>query len=74
MAKIQRHLSIHFKTRLFKGITHKEMLSEVENKIKLDNVGSVRLLSQCLIKMITVAYTPILKVKQKIQEIYPEFL
>jgi hypothetical protein len=31
-AKIQRHLSIHFNTRFFKGITHEEILSEVEKK------------------------------------------
>jgi hypothetical protein len=32
MAKIQRHLSIHFNIRFFKGITHEEILSEVEKK------------------------------------------
>ena len=43
MAKVQRHLFIHFNTRFFKGITHEEILSEVEKKVELDNVGSVQL-------------------------------
>jgi hypothetical protein len=41
MAKVQRHLFIHFNTRFFKGITHEEILSEFEKKVELDNVGSV---------------------------------
>jgi hypothetical protein len=41
MAKVQRHLSIHFNTRFFKGITHEEILSGIEKKVELDNVGSI---------------------------------
>jgi hypothetical protein len=42
MAKVQRHFSIHFNTRFFKGITHEEILSGIEKKVELDNVGSVQ--------------------------------
>ena len=42
MAKVQRHLSIHFNTRFFKGITHEEILSGIEKRVELDNVGSVQ--------------------------------
>jgi hypothetical protein len=42
MAKVQRHLSIHFNTRFFKGITREEILSGIEKKVELDNVGSVQ--------------------------------
>ena len=42
MAKVQRHLSIHFNTRFFKGITHEEILSGIEKNVELDNVGSVQ--------------------------------
>jgi hypothetical protein len=42
MAKVQRHLSIHFNTRFFKGITHEEILSGIEKKVELDNVGAVQ--------------------------------
>ena len=38
MVKVQRHLSIHFNTRFFKGITHEEILSGIEKKVELDNV------------------------------------
>jgi hypothetical protein len=43
MAKVQRHVSIHFNTRFLKGITHAEILNEIETKVELDNVGSVQL-------------------------------
>ena len=42
MAKVQRHLSIHFNNRFVKGITHEDILSGVEKKVELDNVGSVQ--------------------------------
>jgi hypothetical protein len=42
MAKVQRHLSIHFNIRFFKGITYEEILSDVEKKVELDNIGSVQ--------------------------------
>jgi hypothetical protein len=42
MAKVERHLSIHFNTRFFKGITYEEILSDVEKKVELDNIGSVQ--------------------------------
>jgi hypothetical protein len=42
MAKVQRHVSIHFNTIFFKGVTHEEILSEIEKKVELDNVGSVQ--------------------------------
>jgi hypothetical protein len=42
MAKVQRHLSIHFNTRFFKGITHEEIFSGIEKKVELDNVYPLR--------------------------------
>jgi hypothetical protein len=52
MAKVQRHLFIHFNTRFFKGITHEEILSEVEKKVELDNVGSVQFTeTDCIISV-----------------------
>ena len=48
MAKVERHLSIH----LNKGITHEEILSEVEKKVELDNVGSVQFTeTDCIISV-----------------------
>ena len=52
MAKVQRHLSIHFNTRFFKGITHEEILSGIEKKVELDNVGSVQFTeTDCIISV-----------------------
>lgn len=52
MAKVQRHLSIHFNNRFFKEITHEEILSEVEKKVELDNVGSVQFTeTDCIISV-----------------------
>ena len=52
MAKVQRHVSIHFNTSFFKGITHEEILSEVEKKVELDNVGSVQFTeTDCIISV-----------------------
>ena len=42
MVKVQRHLSIHFNTRFFMGLIHEEILSGIEKKVDLDNVGSVQ--------------------------------
>jgi hypothetical protein len=38
MAKVQRHLSIHFNTRFFKGITHEEILNGIEKKSRIKNL------------------------------------
>jgi hypothetical protein len=52
MAKVQRHLSIHFNTRFFKGINHEEILSGIEKKVELDNVGSVQFTeTDCIISV-----------------------
>ena len=52
MAKVQRHLSIHFNTRFFKGVTQEEILSGIEKKVELDNVGSVQFTeSDCIISV-----------------------
>ena len=52
MAKVQRHLSIHFNTRFFKGITREEILSGIEKKVELDNVGSVQFMeTDCIISV-----------------------
>ena len=52
MAKVQRHLSIHFNTRFFKGITHEEILSGIEKRVELDNVGSVQFTeTDCIISV-----------------------
>ena len=52
MAKVQRHLSIHFNTRFFKGLTHGEILSGIEKKVELDNIGSVQFTeTDCIISV-----------------------
>ncbi|CAG2236941.1 unnamed protein product [Mytilus edulis] len=43
MANIQRTLSVHFYTRGFKGITHDEIIKELEKQIKLESVKSIQL-------------------------------
>ncbi|CAG2194773.1 CNBP [Mytilus edulis] len=43
MANIQRTLSVHFYTRGFKGITHDEIIKELEQQIKLESVKSIQL-------------------------------
>ncbi|CAG2229241.1 CNBP [Mytilus edulis] len=43
MANIQRTLSVHFYTRGFKGITHDEIIKELEKQIDLESVKSIQL-------------------------------
>ncbi|CAG2252119.1 CNBP [Mytilus edulis] len=43
MANIQRTLSVHFYTRGFKGITHDEIIKELEKQIELESVKSIQL-------------------------------
>ena len=40
---VQRHLSVHFDTTFFKGITHEEIMSEIEKQIDLSNVDAIQL-------------------------------
>ena len=42
MAFVQRHLSIQFNIRLFKGVTHGEILREIEKIVSLEKVKSIQ--------------------------------
>ena len=52
MAFVQRHLSIQFNTYQFKGITHGEILQEIEKLVELDKVKSVQFTEKhCIISL-----------------------
>ena len=52
MALVQRHLSIQFNTYQFKGITHGEILQEIEDLVELNKVKSVQFTEKhCIISL-----------------------
>ena len=38
MEKINRNLSVHFNSKLFTGIKHEDILSELEKEINLEDI------------------------------------
>ena len=41
--KINRNLSVHFNSKLFTGIKHEDILSELENEISLEDIKSIQM-------------------------------
>jgi hypothetical protein len=48
MEKINRNLSVHFNSKLFTGIKHEDILSELENEINLEDIEHIGSHFQCL--------------------------
>lgn len=52
MSGLKRHLSIKFNTKQFKGITHKDILDELEKHINLENVSAVQITeTNCIVTL-----------------------
>jgi hypothetical protein len=43
MEKINRNLSVHFNSKLFTGIKHEDILSELEKEINLEDIKSIQM-------------------------------
>ena len=52
MANVQRHLSIHFNTRFFKGVTNEDILNEVDKIVETESIASIQLTEKdCIISL-----------------------
>jgi hypothetical protein len=50
MEKINRNLSVHFNSKLFTGIKHEDILSELEKEINLEDIKSIQPVNNLLLK------------------------
>ena len=52
MEKINRNLSVHFNSKLFTGIKHEDILSELENEINLEDIKSIQMTEKsCIVTL-----------------------
>ena len=52
MEKINRNLSVHFNSKLFTGIKHEAILSELENEINLEDIKSIQMTGKsCIVTL-----------------------
>ena len=52
MEKINRNLSVHFNSKLFTGIKHETILSELEKEINLEDIKSIQMTEKSCIVML----------------------
>jgi hypothetical protein len=52
MEKINRNLSVHFNSKLFTGIKHEDILSELEKEINLEDIKSIQMTEKsCIVSV-----------------------
>ena len=52
MEKINRNLSVHLSSKLFTGIKHEYILSELENEINLEDIKSIQMTEKsCIVAL-----------------------
>ena len=52
MEKINRHLSLHFNSKLFAGIKHEDILTELEKEVYLEDIKSIQMTEKsCIVTL-----------------------
>jgi hypothetical protein len=52
MEKINRHLSLHFNSKLFTGIKHEDILTELEKEVYLEDIKSIQMTEKsCIVTL-----------------------